>query len=188
MNICYKHIRLHVVRNSETGQTTLSATIRIVHEKRVRKDPRGKVYSSMNSVEFTIFPIPFQQIDLVNLIATQAIAADAFTTPFASIDEIFSRPNLEHTDALELHWKKEMLDRRVFDIEYHTFWDAWNRLWLVSGNRDPQRPYSLRLGAGDKLDGIVPLDLGMIRFCQANSIRSRPSYASSALTYPGKHR
>lgn len=173
MNIRYKDISFLVVRDPETGQTTLGTTITIHHEKRERKDPRGKVYHCMNSVQFTIFPIPFQPIDLAHLIATQAIATDAFEPSFSSIDEIYSRPNLEHTDALELHWKKEMLNNRVFDIDYHAFWETWNRLWLVAGNRDHQRPYSLRVGAGGKLDGTIPLRT--FRFRQANFIQSRPS-------------
>ncbi|KAK0710271.1 hypothetical protein B0T26DRAFT_434847 [Lasiosphaeria miniovina] len=39
-------------------------------------------------------------------------------------------------------------------MNYHTFWETWHRLWLVSGNRVHQRPYSLRVGAGSKLDRV----------------------------------
>ncbi|KAL2185809.1 hypothetical protein L209DRAFT_346786 [Thermothelomyces heterothallicus CBS 203.75] len=48
-----------------------------------------------------------------------------------------------------------MLNREVFPINYHKYWESWHRLGLVSGNRDPQRPYSLRVGAGSKLDGAT---------------------------------
>jgi hypothetical protein len=90
---------------------------------------------------------------LVTQIVSQAIFDEAFDPPFQSLDEILNRPNLEHTDVLDLHWKADKLKDNIFPVTYAQYWENWNRLWLVSGNRDPPRPYSLRVGAGGKLDG-----------------------------------
>ncbi|KAL2138139.1 hypothetical protein VTI28DRAFT_7389 [Corynascus sepedonium] len=79
------------------------------------------------------------------------------------------RPILEYTDYLELHWKTDMLDREIFPIDYHTFWKVWHRLWLVAGNREPIRPYSIRVGAGAKLDGALgPLTPALRSYFMAN--------------------
>ncbi|KAK4095806.1 hypothetical protein N658DRAFT_89913 [Parathielavia hyrcaniae] len=107
-------------------------------------------------VGFTVFFVPCQLLCLVSLIATQAIADRAFDTPFESLDEILNRPNLEHTDALELHWRKDIMERKIFTISYNKYWESWNPLWQVAGNRDPRRPYSLRVGAGGLPTTIPP--------------------------------
>ncbi|KAL2139234.1 hypothetical protein VTI28DRAFT_5494 [Corynascus sepedonium] len=162
MKICYKHIRLFVVRDpANSSRTTLAAAITITHDKRTMEDPRTKDSGYVNStVTFTVFLVPCQMLCLVSQIVTRAIASNAFETSFNSLDEILNRPNLEHTDCLPIPWKEKMLDQEVFPINYHQYLSAWHRLWLVAGNRDIQRPYSLRVGAGGKLDGnIHPLTI-----------------------------
>ncbi|KAH6847506.1 hypothetical protein B0I37DRAFT_354242 [Chaetomium sp. MPI-CAGE-AT-0009] len=137
MRIRYKHVRLFVVRDPcRPGERTLAANITVVHDKRHTADPRSEKSGIAHSS-----------------ISTKAIADNAFATPFGSLDEMLDRPNLEHVDLLELPWKEDMLDRDIFPITYDKYWAAWHQLWQVAGNRDPQRPYSLRVGAGSKLDG-----------------------------------
>lgn len=97
--------------------------------------------------------VPCEMLCLVQQIVSQAISDDAFDTPFSSLDEILNRPNLEHTDVLDLHWKTDKLNDNIFPVTYDKYWKVWNRLWYVAGSRDSVRPYALRVGAGGKLDG-----------------------------------
>lgn len=72
---------------------------------------------------------------------------------FESVEALLSRPALESVDFLPLDWKEEMLDRPIFYLADRTFYDLWHRNWLVSGSRLPPRFYSMRIGAGGRLDG-----------------------------------
>ena len=66
-----------------------------------------------------------------------------------------SQPNLEHVDYLPLKWKKEKLDKPIFNITYQKFNAIWHRLNLVAGLREDPRIYSLRVGAAGRLDGKI---------------------------------
>ncbi|KAK3896336.1 hypothetical protein C8A05DRAFT_40171, partial [Staphylotrichum tortipilum] len=69
MKFRYKHVRLLVVRDPESGQTTLAATITVTHDKRQMADPRAQGSGVTNgTVKFTVFLVPCQMICLVSLI------------------------------------------------------------------------------------------------------------------------
>ena len=86
-------------------------------------------------------------------VAAKAIKDDAFKVRFESVEALLSRPALESVDFLPLDWKEQMLDRPIFHLSDRTFYDLWQRNWLVSGSRIPPRFYSMRVGAGGRLDG-----------------------------------
>ncbi|KAK4099790.1 hypothetical protein N658DRAFT_487380 [Parathielavia hyrcaniae] len=110
MRFCSKHVRLSVIRDLNNGRTTLAATINVTHDKRHKADPRRQEPEYVNStVGFTVFFVPCQLLCLVSLIATQAIADH----------KMLNRPNLEHTDALELHWRKDIMEREIFPSSYN---------------------------------------------------------------------
>jgi hypothetical protein len=46
-----------------------------------------------------------------------------------------------------------MLDRPIFNLSNGTFYDLWRRTCLVSGLREDPRFYTMRVGAGGRLDG-----------------------------------
>lgn len=56
---------------------------------------------------------------------------------------------------IPLKWKEDWLKKKIIPCSYHTFNNIWHRLHIVKGVRDEDatRPYSLRVGAGNRLSG-----------------------------------
>ncbi|KAH9433923.1 hypothetical protein MCOR02_005958 [Pyricularia oryzae] len=88
-------------------------------------------------------------VDLVRIVAAQAIKDGAFDPPYHSWED-FEKPR--DAEYAELHWKKEMLDREIFALSHETERALWYRTLLVAGYREPMRLYSIRVGAGARLD------------------------------------
>ncbi|KAI6364788.1 hypothetical protein MCOR25_005583 [Pyricularia grisea] len=88
-------------------------------------------------------------VDLVRIVAAQAIKDGAFDPPYHSWEDLEKPRDAEYA---ELHWKKEMLDREIFALSYETERALWYRTLLVAGYREPMRLYSIRVGAGARLD------------------------------------
>lgn len=99
--------------------------------------------------------MPCPTIDLVGVLAALGVSHDAFEPSFRSINELLSRPHLEHTDYLPLKWKDEVLEKPIIDLSYFLYWTLWNRIIHVCCLRTGLRPYSLRVGTGARLDGII---------------------------------
>lgn len=88
-------------------------------------------------------------VDLVRIVAAQAIKDGAFDPPYHSWEDLEKPRDAEYA---ELHWKKEMLDREIFALSHETERALWYRTLLVAGYREPMRLYSIRIGAGARLD------------------------------------
>ncbi|KAI6310931.1 hypothetical protein MCOR34_006176 [Pyricularia oryzae] len=88
-------------------------------------------------------------VDLVRIVAAQAIKDGAFDPPYHSWEDLEKPRDAEYA---ELHWKKEMLDREIFALSHETERALWYRTLLVAGYREPMRLYSIRVGAGARLD------------------------------------
>lgn len=90
---------------------------------------------------------------MASLVVARALADEAFDPPVDSAETLLSQPNLEGRQRIRFKWKKTVLDRPIFPLEYHMFGTLWNRTTLVAGYPEYIRPYSLRVGAGNRLDG-----------------------------------
>ena len=97
--------------------------------------------------------MPSRLICLLRLIIARAIKDDAFEIPFRDAEDILRRPGLGDVDYVLLRWKPTMMKKHVFPIKYAKYLKIWNRVVLVTGSRDRRRPYSMRVGAGGRLDG-----------------------------------
>ncbi|CAI6091555.1 unnamed protein product, partial [Clonostachys chloroleuca] len=90
------------------------------------------------------------------LLASRAIADDAFSAGYSSIDEVLQPGTLEEgIDYTPLEWREDMLDEPIIPITYHQYWELWNIAMLVAGQRDNPRPSAMRVGAGGRLDGTL---------------------------------
>lgn len=78
---------------------------------------------------------------------------DAFEPSFATGDELLNRPILENIDAFPLKWKTDMLGRFILQLSVTTFYQLCPWTCLVSGMPEHPRFYTIRLGAGGRLDG-----------------------------------
>lgn len=93
----------------------------------------------------------------------QALHDNAFDVPYKSLHEILHRPNLENESTLQIRWKPSICGNCIIPITYASFWEAWRRTIIVSGMRDTAlRPYALRVGVGQNLDGAVPYSMNPV--------------------------
>jgi hypothetical protein len=84
-----------------------------------------------------------------------AFFKNAFSTDFATPEKIlYPEPDFT-VNYVPLAWKEEMLDEHVFPLDYKSYWALWNRVLLVGGLRSKPKPYSVRVGAGNRLDGAL---------------------------------
>lgn len=105
-------------------------------------------------LSFSITVVPCSAICLVTLLVAQALKDDAFEAGFESLEEIMTRPDTAALDTLPLHWKSGMADKHIVPLKYPVFSQIWHHSLHVAGLRDDnQRPYSLRVGDGGRLDG-----------------------------------
>jgi hypothetical protein len=97
----------------------------------------------------------------------RAIKDDAFKPGFDSIEAILRRPILENVDYVPLKWKEGKLDCPIFPLLYSRYNELWHRTCLVAGFREDLRLYTLRVGAGARLDGTITsflVSISMLRF------------------------
>ncbi|KAM7210532.1 Protein of unknown function (DUF3435) domain containing protein [Rhypophila decipiens] len=147
----YNQVAIAVVRHPENRSLReIVAKIKIIQNKQ----RTNKVYKKQNdTLSFYVRFVPCQAICLLTLILARALHDNAFETPFASFAEILQRPNLEDVDYISLKWKPEFEKKKIFPLTYHRYWELWTRTWFVAGSRNNVRPYSMRVGAGGRLDG-----------------------------------
>ena len=78
---------------------------------------------------------------------------DAFEDDISTFHDLLHRPILEDRDYVPFKWKGHVLDKPIFPLLKQRLFDLWHRTLLVAGVRNPPRLYSLRVGAGARLDG-----------------------------------
>jgi hypothetical protein len=111
-----------------------------------------KAHSIWSSLKFSAFFVPFPLVCLGRLIVARAIQDDAFEAGYINADEFLNTPALGDVDYIELPWKEKKLDDFVFKLSYRRFNEIWHKVCIASGLREVPRLYSLRVGAGARLD------------------------------------
>ncbi|KAI9146631.1 hypothetical protein HJFPF1_13614 [Paramyrothecium foliicola] len=156
-SIKFRHITIAWIRDKSTsnGWRTIS-NIEIGHVKK----KKGRISRYQNDkLDFWISEVPFGLICLVKLLVSLAVHAGAFQSNFKTADEVlkWSPPADFQGDYLEAEWRPDFLDQKIVSIAYPQFWGLWSRVCTVAGLRDHDhiRPYSLRVGAGRRLDGAL---------------------------------
>ncbi len=111
----------------------------------------------VNSVAHSTTLVPFPLIDSASLVITRAIQMDALDldVSYRSLRELLQRPRLGETGRIDIPWKEEFLKKPLFPLKYADFWAIWHRCLYVIGSRKDIRPYSLRVGAGARMDGML---------------------------------
>ncbi|KAK3325240.1 hypothetical protein B0H66DRAFT_615721 [Apodospora peruviana] len=116
-----------------------------------------------SGIQFSITTVPCRQLCLLTFLAARALADDAFDAGYTSPRQVFSDEPLEEgVDYVPLPWKLEMLSKAmIVPISYNTYWNIWNRTLFVAGlrDRDKMRPYAMKVGAGQRLDGSLTAPL-----------------------------
>lgn len=108
--------------------------------------------------------MPYSMFCPVSLIIAKALSDDAFDPSFGSVQALFDRPIFGNTACVDLVWKKEIMDQEIFPMSYSSFYELWNRVHVVAGYSEKVRPYSLRVGAGSRLDGKSNRSIHSLRF------------------------
>lgn len=82
------------------------------------------------------------------------MADNAFNPPVDSMGALLTQPLFEENRRVRLKWRQDIHDTPIFPLGDRQFSDIWLRTTLVAGYPERIRPYSLRVGAGNRLDGI----------------------------------
>ncbi|KAM0361868.1 hypothetical protein ACHAO7_011330 [Fusarium culmorum] len=100
---------------------------------------------------------------------------NAFSVDFATPEKILY-PDLDPNRTvgfIPLAWKDQMLEEDVFGITYTAYWTLWQRVLLVGGLRTKLKPYSVRVGAGNRLDGKLTPAIRSYVFGNTDSVFRR---------------
>ncbi|KAI0388289.1 hypothetical protein F5Y17DRAFT_463852 [Xylariaceae sp. FL0594] len=155
LDLTYSQFHVAVVRDpTNSVRTQIVVTINIKRNK-IKETTKTSRARNGGSIGFSVTLIPNCAYCLGSLILTRVIQENVFDPSFTTVDQIFDRPNLEHVDFVPLRWKTDMLEKKIFSLSYKTLNDLWHRVLLVSGFREDARLYSLRVGAGANLDGVL---------------------------------
>ncbi|KAI2613362.1 hypothetical protein GGR54DRAFT_642931 [Hypoxylon sp. NC1633] len=151
LNLPYKQVRFALVQDpASPASTKLVAHVLIIHNKRQKLIRR----SQDDKIEFTVTFMPGRPFCLLSLLAARALADDAFAAGYQSFNELLNRPIMEPgSDYLPLPLKDNVLDKRAIPLTQKKMNEVWNRTVLISGVRKKLKAYSLRVGAGGRLNG-----------------------------------
>lgn len=109
----------------------------------------------MHRVVFTITLVPCPIFCLVSLLVSRALAENLFEAGYQTIDELLNLPAMEKgVDFIPLPLKESAKAKRAIPLGQEKLNEIWNRVVQCSGVRQSMRPYSLRVGAGGRLDGM----------------------------------
>ncbi|KAL5900173.1 hypothetical protein ACKVWC_011469 [Pyricularia oryzae] len=144
----YSQIKMHLSRPGKKAVENMSVfgDLTLYYNKQ----QTDKICTSQDDViEIGLKNTHDPLVDLVRIVAAQAIKDGAFDPPYHSWEDLEKPRDAEYA---QLHWKKEMLDREIFALSHETERALWYRTLLVAGYREPMRLYSIRVGAGARLD------------------------------------
>ena len=68
-----------------------------------------------------------------------------------------------NVDYIPLYWKEGFNKKPIIPIAYFKFKELWDNTLLVAGFRQSERLYSMRVGAGGRLDGTIGLSFTQFR-------------------------
>lgn len=135
INIRYRQVALDLIRYPVTHEKRLIATLILYQNKQKKyavKRNQQNVYISLPNLrmppanirraEFFILLIPYNFFCPISLVITRGLSDNAFNALFDSVATLFNRPTFEHTHYIRLHWKKEVLDKPMFPVDYSAFW------------------------------------------------------------------
>ncbi|KAI0133446.1 hypothetical protein BJ170DRAFT_606345 [Xylariales sp. AK1849] len=153
MQLKYDQVRLGLVRDPlKPDKKRLVATIKILQNKLKTKVVRR---DQVDTITFSTTLIPCQLLCLTSILVARALADQAFDVNYESLDDILHRPDLGDVDYIPLPWKSDFGDKAILPIAYFKYKELWDRTLLVAGYRQQERPYSMRVGAGGRLDGAL---------------------------------
>ncbi|KAI8674512.1 C2H2-type domain-containing protein [Fusarium keratoplasticum] len=151
----YKDIEVGWLR--DPADPTKVRPVASVHVRHVKRHEDEIERDQSASLTFGITRVPVKSICLLSHIVAMAIYNGAFATKFTSCEEVLYPKNLleDHIDYVPLKWKDDIVDQPVFPLDYKLYWRIWHRVLEVAGLREGLRPYSIRVGAGGRLNGAL---------------------------------
>ncbi|KAL2137751.1 hypothetical protein VTI28DRAFT_8386 [Corynascus sepedonium] len=141
-----------IVRDPDNPTRTRPIVTANINRNKIKETQKTCKYKKQLSVAYHITTVPYPLLCSASLVITRAIEMDALDMDYKTVHEFLHRPALGRTNYLVIPWKEEFLDKPLFPLTYKAFWELWNRCLLVAGIRRPIRPYSLRVGAGARLN------------------------------------
>ncbi|KAF2184554.1 hypothetical protein K469DRAFT_578956, partial [Zopfia rhizophila CBS 207.26] len=148
----YCEVCLAVVRDPNDRSKTKLVVTPTIGKNKLRRATR---VSRATAISFSMTLVPYSTVCLASAIAARAIKDDAFEPSFKSAEALLSRPTLESVDLPPLKWKEDMQERPIFHLSDAKFYKLWHRTCLVAGLRVDPRFYTMRVGCGGRLNGVL---------------------------------
>ncbi|CAG9950870.1 unnamed protein product [Clonostachys rosea f. rosea IK726] len=163
LSIPYERVEIGWLRNaSDPLRPWPVCNITIKHVEKGKSKDRIQT-DQLKYVTFWLTVVPNCLICPLRLLILQALADQAFEEGYTSLDQILQKTwdSDPGVAFVPLAWKKSVIGQGIFKLAYSKYWEIWRRTCLVAGlsDQDEIRPYSLRVGAGDRLSGclVAPL-------------------------------
>ncbi|KAH6889973.1 hypothetical protein B0T10DRAFT_548470 [Thelonectria olida] len=151
MQIDYEDVEIGWLRDGSSNRFLPTAKIMIYHVKLqdvIRRDQKDRV-------GFWITKVPHKIICLLTLLLSRAIADNAFKNGYTHVSQVLERRLKTHVDYVPAKWKEGMLKKKIVPITYNLYKLLWDRTVAVAGRQNKIRPYSMRVGAGGRLNGSL---------------------------------
>ncbi|KAH8891472.1 hypothetical protein GQ53DRAFT_147693 [Thozetella sp. PMI_491] len=158
MSPLFRQYTVSIVRDPEDRTRNRIVVTPTINRNKIKTAQTTCKYRKGKTIGYSTTLVPLPVLCLASLVLTRAIQLDALDVKprFQSVGELLQRPVLGETGRIDIPWKSEFLDQPIFPITYPVFYELWMRCLLVIGCRKAIRPYSLRVGAGARLDDSVP--------------------------------
>ncbi|KAL2020080.1 hypothetical protein VTK56DRAFT_8884 [Thermocarpiscus australiensis] len=149
-----KQYTISVVRDPDDPTRVKPIVTYRINRNKIKEAEKTCKYRKQTSVAYSTTLVPFPLLDSASLVITRAIQMDALDldVSYKSLRELLRRLRLSETGRIDIPWKKKFLNEPLFPLKYAEFSAIWNRCVHVIGSRKDIRLYSLRVGAGARMD------------------------------------
>ncbi|KAI3333971.1 hypothetical protein F4824DRAFT_512558 [Ustulina deusta] len=153
--IKYSQLQVAALRDpNNQSRTKIIVTIKIRRNK-IKKTAQTTRKQNSGWISFSITLVPNCAFCFASLIITQAINNQAFIARYNTVKEVFDKPNLETVDFIPFRWKPGMENKEIFKISDSQLTDLFQQTLLVMGVRRNPKFYSLCIGCGARLNGVL---------------------------------
>lgn len=107
---------------------------------------------------FSVTLVPCPLVCLASLLVARVLHDKAFIVEFESLQAILDQLKMGDVDYIPLDWKEGFDKKPIIPIAYFKFKELWDQTLLAPGFRQSEQPYSMRVGAGARLNGMFLLN------------------------------
>ncbi|KAI1861508.1 hypothetical protein JX265_009475 [Neoarthrinium moseri] len=156
ISLTYSQLQVSIVRDPENPVRRRIVVTICVKRNKIRETAKTSRARNGGIIGFSVTTVPNRTFCLASMIITRAVKKDAFKAGYRTIDDILDTPNMEEgVNFIPLDWRPEITSQKALSLTSSSLDTLWKRVLQVAGYRELARVYSLRVGAGIRLDGVL---------------------------------